>query len=54
MKKTFTRVIAACCAMTMVFSLFSFTVSADDIDGDDQSGEAPVAVQEDGFGCTPS
>ena len=47
MKKTFTRVIAACCAMTMVFSLFSFTVSADDIDGDDQSGAAPVAVQED-------
>ena len=46
MKKTFTRAIAACCAMTMVFSLFSFTVSADENDGDGQGADAPVAVQE--------
>ena len=45
--KKFTKVLASFCAMAMIFSVFSFTVSADDIDGDDQSGEAPVAVQED-------
>ena len=45
--KKFTKVLASFCAMAMIFSVFSFTVSADDIDGDDQSGDAPVAVQED-------
>ena len=45
--KKFTKVLASFCAMAMIFSVFSFTVSADDIDGDDQSGETPVAVQED-------
>ena len=45
--KKITKVLASFCAMAMIFSVFSFTVSADDIDGDDQSGDAPVAVQED-------
>ena len=45
--KKFTKVLASFCAMAMIFSVFSATVAADDIDGDDQSGEAPVAVQED-------